>query len=90
MEGFASELTTATKVFTLLTKSTLFLCHHKGLHVIIYLDDILILLAPSVLARELKHSCVFFWFVLDYILNFPSLKSISCSSCLFGACVGIQ
>ena len=30
-------------IFTVLTKPKLFLCHHKGLCVIIYLDDILVL-----------------------------------------------
>ena len=33
----------APRVFTSLTKPILFLCHHKGLHIVIYLDDILVL-----------------------------------------------
>ena len=37
--GFA----TAPRVFTSLTKPILFLCCHKGLHIVIYLDDILVL-----------------------------------------------
>ena len=32
-------LATAPRVFTSLTKPILFLCHHKGLHIVIYLDD---------------------------------------------------
>ena len=36
-------LATAPRVFTSLTKPILFLCHHKGLHIVIYLDDILVL-----------------------------------------------
>ena len=34
-------LATAPRVFTSLTKPILFLCHCKGLHIVIYLDDIL-------------------------------------------------
>ena len=36
-------LATTPRVFTSLTKPILFLCHHKGLHIVIYLDDILVL-----------------------------------------------
>ena len=36
-------LATAPRVFTSLTKPILFLCHHKGLHIVKYLDDILVL-----------------------------------------------
>ena len=36
-------LATAPRVFTSLTKPILFLCCHKGLHIVIYLDDILVL-----------------------------------------------
>ena len=36
-------LATAPRVFTSLTKPILFLCHCKGLHIVIYLDDILVL-----------------------------------------------
>ena len=37
-------LATPPRVFTSLTKPILFLCHHKGLHIVIYLDDILVLI----------------------------------------------
>ena len=37
------ELGTAPRVFTSLTKPILFLCHLKGLHIVIYLDEILVL-----------------------------------------------
>ena len=40
-------LATATRVFTSLTKPILFLCHHKGLHIVIYLDDILVLVCSK-------------------------------------------
>ena len=36
-------LATAPRVFTSLTKPILFLCHCKGLRIVIYLDDILVL-----------------------------------------------
>ena len=43
MEGFTLWACTAPRVFTSLTKPILLLCHHKGLHIVIYLDDILVL-----------------------------------------------
>ena len=36
-------LATAHRIFTALTKPILFLWHHKSLHIVIYLDDILVL-----------------------------------------------
>ena len=45
----------------------------------------------SMLARELEPSGALYWFILDYILNFPSRNSMSCSNFLFFFyCVGIQ
>ena len=41
----------------LLTKSLLFLCHHKGFHVIIYLDDVLVV-------THSKHAGMRAWTVL--------------------------
>ena len=40
-------LATAPRVFAALTKPILFLCHCKGLHIFIYLDDILVLLCSK-------------------------------------------
>ena len=40
-------LATAPRVFTSLTKPILFLCHHKGLHIVIYLDGILVLVCSK-------------------------------------------
>ena len=40
-------LATAPRVFTSLTKPILFLCHCKGLHIVIYLDDILVLVCSK-------------------------------------------
>ena len=43
VEGFIFGLFTAPQDFTALTKPILFLCHHKGFHIVIFLDDILVL-----------------------------------------------
>ena len=40
-------LATAPQLFTALTKPILFLCCHKGFHIIIYLDDILVLVCSK-------------------------------------------
>ena len=40
-------LATAPRVFTALTKPILFLCDHKGFHIVIYLDDILVLVCSK-------------------------------------------
>ena len=49
-------LATAPRVFMALTKPILFLCHCKGFHTVIYLDDILVLV-PSKWAG--KKGCMF-------------------------------
>ena len=41
-------LATAPRIFMALTKPILFLCHHKGFCIVIYLDDILVLLHSTV------------------------------------------
>ena len=43
-------------VFTSLTRPILFLCHHKGLHIVIYLDDILVLVCSKWAG---KRACLF-------------------------------
>ena len=40
-------LATAPRVFTALTKPILFLCHHKGFHIVVYSDDILDMVHPK-------------------------------------------
>ena len=47
-------LATPPRVFTSLTQPILFLCHCKGLHIVIYLDDILVLVC-SKLAGKWAH-----------------------------------
>ena len=49
-------LATALRVFTSLTKPILFLCHCKGLHIVIYLDDILVLVCSK---EAGKRVCLF-------------------------------
>ena len=49
-------LATAPRVFISLTKPILFLCHHKGLHIVIYLDDILVLVCSKWVG---KRACSF-------------------------------
>ena len=49
-------LATTPRVFTSLTKLILFLCHHKGLHIVIYLDDILVLVCSN---QAGKWACLF-------------------------------
>ena len=45
-------LATAPRVFTFLTKPILFLCHCKGLHIVIYLDDILVLICSKQVGKR--------------------------------------
>ena len=49
-------LATAPQVFTALTKPNLFLCHSKGFCIIIYLDDILVLIHSK---QAGKRACLF-------------------------------
>ena len=92
-------LATAPRVFTSLTKPILFLCHCKGLHIVIYLDNILVLI-HSKWAGKRAHLFVFLvglswftyhffhWSVLVYISFFPSLTFASLRP-LFWGYVGI-
>ena len=49
-------LATTPGIFITLTKPILFLCHHKGFHIIIYLDDILVLVHSKWAGRR---ACLF-------------------------------
>ena len=49
-------LATTPRVFTSLTKPILFLCHRKGLRIVIYLDDILVLVCSKWAG---KRACLF-------------------------------
>ena len=52
------ELVTAPQVFTALTKPILFLCHHMGFGIVIYLDDILVLVDSKWAGRRGHSFCV--------------------------------
>ena len=45
-------LATAPRIFMSLTKPILFLCHHKGFCIVIYLDDILVLVCSKLVGRR--------------------------------------
>ena len=82
-------LATAPRVFTAFTKHILFLCHCKGFHIVIYLDDILVL-AHSRRAGKMAHS--FLCSILVHLgihINFS--KSDLCliqTFCFFGVMLG--
>ena len=65
-------LATAPWGFTALTKPILFLCCCMGFYIVIYLDNIWVLVCSSGQVRDLTHFCVPYRFGLDYILIFPS------------------
>ena len=71
-------LATAPRVFTSLTKPNLFLCHHKGLCIVIYLDDILVLVCSKWVGKR-AHSFLCSLLVhLGLHIKFP--KSFLCLS----------
>ena len=82
-------LATAPRVFTSLTKPILFLCHRKGLRIVIYLDDILVLVRSKRAGKRACCFCVPCWSVLGYISIFPSQTFASLSLLPFWGCVGI-
>ena len=82
-------LATAPRVFTSLTKPILFLCHCKGLHIVIYLDDILVLVCSKQAVSGHACFCVPCWSVLVYTSIFPSWTFTSLNPLLFWNCVGI-
>ena len=70
-------LVTAPRVFTSLTKPILFLCCHKGLHIVIYLDDMLVLFTLNGKVRGHACFCVPCWSIWVYMSIFPSLTFAS-------------
>ena len=74
-------LATAPRVFMSLTKPILFLCHHKGLHIVIYLDDILMLVCSKQVG---KRACLFLCSLLVHLsLHINFCKSDLCLSQTF-------
>ena len=57
-------LATAPRLFTSLMKPILFLCCQKGLHIVIYLDDILVLVCSK---RAGKRACLFLCSLLVHL-----------------------
>ena len=55
------------------TKPILFLCYHKGFCIVIYLDDILVLVCSKHASKRAHLFLCPYFFILDYILIFPSL-----------------
>ena len=60
-------LGTAPRVFMSLTKPILSLCHHKGLHIVISLDDILVLIYSEWMG---KRACLFLCFLLVCLFTY--------------------
>ena len=82
-------LATAPRVFMSLNKPILFLCHHKGMHIVIYLDDILVLVCSKWAG---KRACLFLFSLLVHLgLHINFSKSDLCLSQTFtflGLCWG--
>ena len=80
-------LATAPRVFMALTKSILFLCHHKDLHIVVYLDDILFLVCSK---WADKRACFFLCSLLVCLyLHINFSKSDLCLTqtfCFLGLC----
>ena len=80
-------LATAARVFTALTKPILFLCHCKGFHIVIYLDDILVLVRSK---QAGKRACSFLCSLLVRLgLHINFSKSDLCLTqtfCFVGLC----
>ena len=80
-------LATAPRVFTALTKPILFLCHCKGFHIVICLDDILVMVHSTWVGKR-AHS--FLWFLSVYLgLHIKFSKSDLCLTqmfCFLGLC----
>ena len=80
-------LATAPRVFSSLMKSILFPCHHTGLHIIIYLDDILVLIHSKWVG---KRACLFLCSLLVHLglhINFSkSALWLSQSFTFLGLC----
>ena len=80
-------LATAPRVFTALTKPILFLFHHQGLHIVIYLDDILVLVYSK---QAGKRACLFLcslWVHLGLHINISkSYFHLTQAFCFLGLC----
>ena len=82
-------LATAPRVFTSLMKPILFLCRCKGLRIVIYLDDILVLVRSKQAGKRARLFLCSLLVCLGYISIFPSQTFASLSLLPFSGCVGI-
>ena len=67
------DLATAPRIFTYLTKPILFLCHCKGLHIVIYLDDIQILVRSKWVGKRAHYFLCSLLVCLGLHINFSKL-----------------
>ena len=80
-------LATAPRIFTSLTKPILFLCHCKGLHVVIYLDDILVLVCSKQAGKRASLFLCSFFVHLGLHIKFSKLDlCLSQSFTFLGMC----
>ena len=71
-------LATAPRVFTYLTKPVLFLCCCKGLHIVIYLDDILVLVHSKQVGKRVYLFLCSMLVCLCLHINFSKLDLCLC------------
>ena len=90
MESFAFGMATAPRVFRSPTSPKLFLCSHKGLHVIVCLDDILVLTHSKHADKRTQTFLCPPLVCLGLHFNFLGQNSITHSCFLFWAYVRIQ
>ena len=82
-------LAMAPRIFISLTKLMLFLCHHNGVHDVVYLDDILVL----TFSKSGKRAHTFLYSLLVHsglYINFSKSELKLTQKCSFLPCVGIQ
>ena len=82
-------LATAPRVFTSLTKPILFLYHCKGLHIVIYLDDILVLVHSKWVGKRAHSFLCSLLVCLGLHINFSKLDLCLSQTFPFWGYVGI-
>ena len=82
-------LATAPRVFMALTGPILFLCCCKGFCIVIYSDDMLVLVCSKWSGKRACFFCVPYWSAFVYILMFPSLTFTSLRPFVSWGYVGI-
>ena len=80
-------LTTAPRIFTALTKPIMFLCCHKGFCIVIYLDDILILVCSKLAGKRAHLFLCSLLVCLGLHINFSkSDLHLTQTFCFLGLC----